>query len=221
MEQSIMTGQLLRLHSIITRGLTISSNNCKYFIETKNIDSVYLEGFLNYNRALMTFIHAHHMSENELVFPFFKDKIKELPVDLLMENHKELQSIIESIIKLVNDPNIDQNKGSFRKLEELIETIINIWQPHIRIEEQNLSIKNVNSLVSPQEQIELLKKLTQHSQTNLVPDYLVVPFILFNLPKVDREIFETSFPEIVTKQLIPITWKPKWESMKPFFLHYT
>lgn len=219
MDQPNFTSQMLRFHSIATRGLAISSNNCKYFIENKDIDPLFLEGFLNYNRALMSFIHAHHLTENEIVFPFFKDKIKELPVDFLMMNHKELQLIIETIINLINDPDMNQNKDSFSELEELIEKIINIWQPHIRIEEQNLTIKNVNSLIGQDEQTEFLKKLTELFQKNSGPDYLLVPFILFNLPKSDRVVFENSMPEIVTKELVPITWKPKWESMKPFFLH--
>ena len=91
MEQPNFTSQMLRIHSIVTRGLAISSNNCKYFIENNNFDPLYLEGFLNYNRALMSFVHAHHLSEDELVFPFFKDTCN---LSSATETERELSKFI-------------------------------------------------------------------------------------------------------------------------------
>ena len=50
------------------------------------------------------------------------------------------------------------------------------------------------------------------------PANLVVPFILYNLSPEDRAIMTQGFPEIVTKQLVPVDWKEEWKSMQPFLL---
>ena len=56
------------------------------------------------------------------------------------------------------------------------------------------------------------------SKNTLIPAYLVVPFVLYNLSPEDRRIASKGFPEMVTKQLVPIDWKDKWISMQPFLL---
>jgi hypothetical protein len=51
---------------------------------------------------------------------------------------------------------------------------------------------------------------------HLKPDYIILPFNFYNLSTKDRGKIAQELPEIVTQQLIPFTWKDKWESMKPF-----
>jgi hypothetical protein len=50
------------------------------------------------------------------------------------------------------------------------------------------------------------------------PDYLVVPFVLYNLSPEQRAILAAEMPPIVTQQLVPIAWKAQWEPMSPFLL---
>ena len=44
------------------------------------------------------------------------------------------------------------------------------------------------------------------------------PFLLFNVTPDDRALLTQAIPPIVVQQLVPITWKDKWVSMKPFLL---
>jgi len=53
---------------------------------------------------------------------------------------------------------------------------------------------------------------------HMAPDYLVMPFILYNLPKQDREALAGMLPPIITQKLVATDWKPKWESMKRYLL---
>jgi hypothetical protein len=58
----------------------------------------------------------------------------------------------------------------------------------------------------------------EHSQEYSKPDFLVIPFLLYNLPLEDRIIFSQGMPPILTEQMVPVVWKDKWAPMKPFLL---
>jgi len=60
--------------------------------------------------------------------------------------------------------------------------------------------------------------MREFSMKHMAPDYLVMPFILYNLSKQDREALAGMLPPIITQKLVPIDWKPKWESMKRYLL---
>ncbi len=51
---------------------------------------------------------------------------------------------------------------------------------------------------------------------NSGPEYLVIPFVLYNLTGQDRTMIEQVMPPLVTQQLVPGAWKEKWAPMKPF-----
>lgn len=65
---------------------------------------------------------------------------------------------------------------------------------------------------------EMNQEFAQHSASHSGPDYLVVPFMLYNLAPDDRAAKERELPPIVTKQLIPFVWNKKWKSIQPFLL---
>jgi len=53
---------------------------------------------------------------------------------------------------------------------------------------------------------------------NFGPHYLVVPFMLYNLEPGPRSILASRLPSEMTEQLVPVVWKDRWASMKPFLL---
>ena len=53
---------------------------------------------------------------------------------------------------------------------------------------------------------------------NFGPHYLVVPFMLYNLEPVPRSMLASRLPSEMTDQLVPVVWKDRWASMKPFLL---
>jgi hypothetical protein len=73
-------------------------------------------------------------------------------------------------------------------------------------------------MINTDEMSYLHQKLNQYTMDHGKPDYLIVPFILYNLNPNVRDIWAQELPNIFTEKLIPYTWKPKWESMKPFLL---
>ena len=126
---------------------------------------------------------------------------------------------LENINTAIGEMATDAQAGEpLNDLNRALTKVREIWHPHIRKEEGHLSPEKADELLNVEEQIELGKKFAQHTQQHAGPDYLVVPFLLYNLPGEERAIFSQGMPPIVTQQLVPVVWKEQWEPMLPFLL---
>jgi hypothetical protein len=93
-----------------------------------------------------------------------------------------------------------------------------MWHPHIGIEQDYFAPEKVGPLLPPKEHIRLSRLFMEHSRKNSGPDYLVVPFLLYNLAPEERVFFARKMPLIVTRLLVPVIWKKQWAPMRPFLL---
>ena len=103
-------------------------------------------------------------------------------------------------------------------LNQALSQIRDLWQPHIRIEEKYLSPQNLGPMLPVEEHARLAEMFAKHSQEHSGPDFLVVPFLLYNLPPEPRAMMAAAMPSVVTQQLVPGAWYEKWAPMKPFLL---
>jgi hemerythrin-like domain-containing protein len=212
-ETSPVIGGLLMIHKIITRGLIISIRKCDEFLLKKDITSGDAAGFSMYVSTLRWVTHAHHLSEDEIAFPYFKDFI-EAPYESLKDDHQKISSILVSLEHCL--PEI--SSGGVGRLREVLDDFESLWGPHIRIEEENFTTKRLPADVGIKEQINLAEKLARHGSKNSGPGTLAVPFMFYNLDGRDRELFMMPFPWMVKKLLVPIIWKGQWKPMSKFFL---
>lgn len=107
---------------------------------------------------------------------------------------------------------------SLNLLKSGLGKIDRLWYAHIEIE-NTLLYGRVGSLkIDSEEMIRLQKEFVEFFQEHSGPEYLVGPFVLYNLSPEDRRVVAQGLPDIVTKQLIPIEWKDKWAPMQPFLL---
>ena len=208
----------LNIHSIITRALRVSIESVQGFSQRGFQDEGRREGFFNYIRALASVLNAHHLTEDEIAFPYFRDKLPEAPFDLLSATHQEIVHIVDEI-KLAAEKceKNDQVETELRNLEIALTRLNGMWHPHIQIETEQF-IKKADALIPVEEQLRLLKLIGEHGQKHAVPPYLTVPFMLYNLPVEDRKVFSQGMPAEVIQNLVPVVWKEKWESMTPFLL---
>ena len=210
---------LLRIHSIITRGLNVATEKSQVFAQDGFLESSTQEGFVCYARSFISVLHAHHLTENELGFPYLREKLPDAPYDLLIAQHQELVHILEQIKVAIEEVAAGpQGAASLAKLNEGLRRIGEMWHPHIGIEQDHFAPDKVGPLLAPEEHIRLSKLFAGHSRKNSGPDYLVVPFLLYNLPPEERAIFARPMPFIVTRLLVPLVWKAKWAPMLPFLL---
>jgi len=73
---------LQRIHMIITRGLDVSIEQASQFAREGFRDRDLREGYRKYVTALLSFVSAHHLTEDEVAFPYFEDRLPEMPFAL-------------------------------------------------------------------------------------------------------------------------------------------
>jgi hemerythrin-like domain-containing protein len=210
---------LLSIHSIITRGLNVATEKSQVFVRAGFPDAPTREGFIDYARSFVSVLHAHHLTEEELVFPYLRAKLPDAPYDLLIAQHQELVHILDQIKLAVEEVAGDpQDAASLTKLNGFLKRIAEIWHPHIGVEQGHFAPDKVGPLLAPEEHTRLSGLFAEHGRKHAGPDYLVVPFLLFNLPPEERAVFASGMPFIVTRLLVPLVWKKRWTPMRPFLL---
>lgn len=211
--------ELLRIHSIITRALRVSIEHTQSFADRGYPSVTMREGFISYVRSFVSVLDAHHKVEDQLAFPYFKGKLPDEPYDLLTTQHRGIVPVLDQLKTTIEEMAANTQEGPLlNKLLVLLKRIDELWHPHIQIEEDHFTVGKLGAAITPDEQIRLIKQFMEHSQQHAKPDFLVVPFLLYNLPLEQRSAFAEAMPPVVTEQLVPVVWKEKWEPMKPFLL---
>lgn len=208
-----LVGGLLRIHKIISRGINISIRKCDEYIVNQGILPEEVAGFSMYVSALKMVTHSHHLSEDEIAFPFFKNHL-DAPYDHLKDDHNTMARILETLDQSL----VEVSSNGVGKLREVLGEFEKLWVAHIRIEEENFTMEKLLPVVGMKEQINLAEKLGEHGKKNSGPGPLALPFMIYNLESKDREAFMMHFPWIVKKVLVPIIWKRQWKPMSPFLL---
>jgi hypothetical protein len=210
---------LLCIHAIITRGLNVSIEKGRSFAQRGYPDTSAREGFIAYVRTLVSVLHAHHLTESDLFFPYFRDKLPDAPLDLLIAQHRELEPVLQQVKTATDEVSAEAPAGTaLARLNSRLGSIVEFWHPHIRIEEDHFSVDRVATLIDAKEHETLARAAMKHSQQHAGPDHLVVPFLLHNLPQDRRLYFARLMPTVVTRLLVPIVWKKKWAPMRPYLM---
>ena len=210
---------LLQIHHIVSRGIEVSIEKGQTFAKSGFPDDSTRAGYVNYVKSLATVLRAHHLTEDELVFPYAKEIIPEAPYETLSAEHHVLEPLLPELNAAIDRVEKESRAGAaLQETNRLLAKLKEVWYPHIQKEEQFFTLEALGRLIPQEEHLRLMKVFGEHSQKLSEPGFLVLPFLLFNLSKEEREQFSKAFPPMVVEQLVPVAWKDKWASMKPFLL---
>jgi len=210
---------LIRIHAVITRGVAVVQDRGRVFAAEGLPNAAALDGLVKYLRSLAGTLHAHHLSEDEVVFPVLHERLPAMPFAQLAAEHAVVQRVLDELA-----PAIDRlAAGPWQAPElapvlRLADRLADLWAPHMAIEEAYLTPATADALLSVEEQMALGQRAAQHSQEHAGPAPLIVPFMLYNLPPVERAVMAGRMPPAVTQQLLPGPWKEQWAAMQPFLL---
>jgi hypothetical protein len=219
MSQPNVAEGMLAIHRAVTRGLQVAVENAWRFENNNFPDETTQAGYFNYIRALASVLHSHHLTEDDLAFPYFKVLLPEMPVEQLSAQHQEMIPLLDAVqAALAQCEAAGGAPGELQALSTSLEKLNSLWLPHIAIEEEHFTVQRVGALLPVQEQVRLLQEFGKHTETHSGPPYLTVPFILYNLSQEMRAVMARGMPEEVTSHLVPVVWKEHWASMKPFLL---
>jgi hemerythrin-like domain-containing protein len=218
-EKPNVGADMLRVHRVITRGLEVSSQRGAVFAQEGFPSAAIQEGFLVYLRAMAGVLDAHHLSEDEVVFPYFREKMPDAPYEKLMADHRAIVGVLEKLHKAAEAVAATAGSAeSVRSLNGVLATLWGFWHPHIAIEETYWSPEAIAALMSEEENLQLGQKIGESSQKHLHAPPVEIPFVLYNLAPEDRAIMAKAMPPVVVKQLVPLVWRAQWAPMKPFLL---
>jgi hemerythrin-like domain-containing protein len=206
---------MLAFHKIITRGLAVSLENAGKGDSALGDNR---SGFSDYIHSLASVLHAHHLTEDELVFPYLREVLPDPPYDKLSSDHKLMESLIEAL----ENANTSWKSGASDAIGEIsstVQSLSNLWHPHIAIEEKEIYVpEKLEELIEPREHLRLMEQSGELGMKNMGPSFLVVPFILYNLEPGPRSLLSSGMPSELIEKLVPVTWKDQWAPMKPFLL---
>jgi len=206
---------MLQLHDAITRSLEVTKSKCLEFTQpSKEPDPSLRDGFILYASTMGMVINAHHISEDDIIFPRLKPKLPQAPFDELSAEHKIIDERLTKLRQIVDTPDTD----FYSSLLETVTRMVQLWMPHIAKEKQYIYSPEITAaFMNPEEQIKLLQDTSAHAMEQGNPA-LMVPFLLYNLNPEDRKRFASNLPPELTQTLVPIVWKPQLAPMLPYML---
>jgi len=211
--------EYIRLHKVMSRGIKVSLFNINKFLNDGLMEKLNREGFISYVQSFSSVLHGHHMVEDEKIFPYFKDKLPEVPYPRLVSEHEIFNEGLQQINSAVDNLTKETDElESLITLKTGFDKLDGIWATHIQIENTQLYGKIRDLNMDPEDMIKIEKESKEFFQENSGPGYLVIPFVLYNLSLEDRRAIANGFPDVVTSKLLFGDWKDKWISMKPFLL---
>jgi len=208
--------ELLRIHRVITRGLDIGTTKGTEFQRRGFPNTRLRRGYTDYTQSLAIVLRMHHLAEDEIGFPFLKEKFPSVPFERLVRDHQEMETLLETLMKAIAA--VAGDSGDMNLLVDTLRRVSAIWTPHIRVEEENFTEDAVAAMVDSADQVRLSAEFGKHSQAHAKPAFLTLPFVLYNLNTEDRALMAAQLPGVLKKVLIPFVWKNKWAAMKPFLL---
>jgi hypothetical protein len=216
--QSPLYEDLARIHRIITNALESLKKHAAKMSTRDFSDNAYRIGLTNYLGSMSTFMHGHHMNEDELFFPTMKPAIPDVPYEALSEHHKQMAVHLDQLDgKTIPELEVGSKPGeAISSLAEWAENMLQLWIAHKDMEETHFSAEKLNAVFGVQEQHRLIKTFQAYGRRHSKPFSRIVPFILYSLPVGDAR---GLLPWFLTRLLVPYIWKPSWKSMTPFFAH--
>jgi hemerythrin-like domain-containing protein len=217
-KESNISVSFLNIHNIITRGLRVSLESAQGILKCGFQGERTRAGFFNYVRSLSSVLNAHHLTEDDLAFPYFRDKLPEAPFDNWTYWHHKMVEILNEInLEMEKLEKKDDFETGLRNIENALARLNEGWPYHIQPETDEF-INKADALVPVEEQLRLVRLFAEYVLKHALPHYLTVPFMLYNLPVEDRQVFSQWIPAEGVLNLVPTSWKEKWESMTPFLL---
>jgi hypothetical protein len=205
---------LIRLHKTITRGLSVAQRECQG--DGPQVDQ--RRGLQLYVQALTALLHAHHLGEDEISFPFWKGRVPQSELDTLAQQHQKMMPLLEKVEAWLASNGAAWEADGLAMLKGTLGELDALWHTHIQLEENTLGPENSAQFLTPEENLQLAQQLAAHGQQHSNPAELVLPFVLYNLEGEDRQGMIATLPTELAQHVIPVVWKPAWAPMQPFLL---
>lgn len=213
-----VVGDLIRIHTVMTRGLEVSINHGRAFSEERS-EANQFKGFMIYLRCLTSMLHAHHLTEDQVAFPYFKKFLPDGPYEILSGQHKEMAGHLDIVNIWMNEnKQLPPSRASWTSLVTRLEAIQTLWLPHIQTEESQFSEARIAPVINMDDRIQIGKLLSHHTRSHQHGGIEMIAFVLYNMKPEDREMLARDVPWFLRKMLLNGLLKNQWKPIRPYLL---
>jgi hemerythrin-like domain-containing protein len=217
-QEANVAASFFNIHDIITRALRVSLESTQGILQHGFRLEMTREGFFNYIRCLSTVMNAHHLTEDNIAFPYFRDKLPDVAFDSWTYWHGKMDEILNEInLAVKKSDEKDELETELKVIENALARLNDWWPGHIGPETDEF-ITKADALIPVEEQLRLVRLFAEYLLKHTEPLNLTVPFMLYNLSLKDRQTFSQWIPAEGILDLVPVAWKGKWASMTPLML---
>jgi hemerythrin-like domain-containing protein len=211
---------LIAIHRAASRGIDVVIERSAFFARAGFGDPALRGGFIDYVGALVEAVDVHHQGEDDVAFPFLRERLPDGPYETLHAEHLQMLPLLAEMRTAAEEAASDEvsHQGGLERLAAAATELKRIWEPHIATEENTFDPAVLAEALTVAEQAQFGGSLGSHAQAHLSRPFLVLPFVMYNLPPAQRKDFASTLPPVITEQMVPQTWRELWTPMQPFLL---
>ena len=127
---------LRRIHAMITHALEGARAQSQAAAEAGLADPGERQALAEYLGCFATLLHDHHLSEDDVAFPYFRDRLPDAPFGALEAQHVEMQALLEELEAACDViARNGQGREAAQALHDTLGRLAALWHPHIALEE--------------------------------------------------------------------------------------
>ena len=164
---------LVQIHAMITQALDGALDRTQHFSQTGFPDTETQQALVGYLGCFGGMLHAHHLSEDEFVFPYVRDQMPDGPFDTLIAQHQEMEPLLAEVRatceKLAGN---GQAAEASQALHGTLARLSALWHPHIQIEEAQFSREELDALWDTEQEAQFGKALGEYLAQHTDPEMM-------------------------------------------------
>ena len=165
--------ELVRIHTMITQALDGAIERTQHFARAGFPDAETQQALVGYMGCFGGMLHAHHVAEDEFVFPYLRGAWPDGPINTLIAQHREMEPLLADT-RATCDKLIGNGHGAeaSRELHDILTRLSALWHPHIQLEEAQFSRETLDALWDAQQEAEFGAKLGQYLAQHTDPEQM-------------------------------------------------
>jgi hypothetical protein len=207
---------LLIVHRAVTRALQVAQERGKEYAERGFADPVAEKGYRDFSRCALNLLHAHHETEEAIIFPRLRPLLGSCPFGDLETQHKEIVGAIDAATTALDAADAGTAQSAW--LDRFVPAIGRVrtaWTNHIAVEEVHITQPAIDKVMDGAAQADMAKTAAEHGQKHAHAPQLDIAFLLYNLGP-DERAHLLFPPQLVS--MVEGPWKEQWAPMKSLLL---
>jgi hemerythrin-like domain-containing protein len=165
--------ELVQIHGMITQALNGALDRTQHFAQAGFPDAETQQALVSYMGCFGGLLHAHHVSEDEFVFPYIRSAWPDGPIDTLIAQHQEMEPLLADIRATCGTLSGNgHGSEASQALHDTLTRLSALWHPHIELEEAQFSREALDTRWDIQQEAKFGKALGEYLRQHTDPEMM-------------------------------------------------